>query len=90
MKRKPQLKIESHLPKGWWKHPTFDFGIHYPMPYIWFAYWLITWEEEEDHPFDNFQYKYIRFNWKAKRFYKMFLNWRIFHFIRVSISFMPD
>ena len=33
----------------WYKlllHPCFDFGINMPCPYIWFAYWLITWDSD--------------------------------------------
>lgn len=40
-------KIESHLPKGWWKHPYFDWGVNNPAPYIWCGYWLITWGLED-------------------------------------------
>ena len=36
-------KITNHLSRGWWKHPIIDFGVHYPMPYIWFIYWMIAW-----------------------------------------------
>lgn len=40
-------KVERKTP--WWKHPfVFDFsGIHMPCPYIWFGWWLITWETSD-------------------------------------------
>jgi len=29
----------------WWKHkPYFHFGLREDCPYIWFGYWLITWD----------------------------------------------
>lgn len=37
------MKIERANP--WWKEPfIFDWGVHYPCPYIWFGWWLITWQ----------------------------------------------
>lgn len=79
-------EVESHLPPRWWLHPVFDFGLHYPAPYIWFAYWLITWEEEIAHPFHMFRME-RRFK-KIGGFYHLLSP--AFHFIKVSISFMPD
>lgn len=80
-----ELWIEAHLAPGWWKHPVFDFGIHYPCPYIWFGYWLITWEEEEEEVFPAFRFRL--FYWRHP-----FLNVLAggFRFVRISISFMPD
>ena len=95
MKHKlPSKWVETHLPPDWWKHPVFDFGIHYPMPYIWFAYWLITWEEVED-PWTNV-FKFIYIPPQFTRLYKYLIQHRIriatqgFSFIRISISFLPD
>lgn len=48
------MKISSRLPDGWWKHPTFDWGVNNPAPYIWCGYWLITWGLQD-------------FSWKALR-----------------------
>lgn len=37
-------KLEQVKPKWYQVKPTFDFGLKYPCPYIWFAWWLITWD----------------------------------------------
>jgi hypothetical protein len=42
-----EIKVTQKLPWDWWLYPTFDFGLHYPCPYIWFAYWLITWGDTQ-------------------------------------------
>ena len=88
---KKRVTVESHLYKDWWKHPVFDFGLHYPCPYIWFGYWLITWEDDgvwgrglwEDAFTVNkyfFRHRYVKY----------LKNIPAFRFIRISISFMPD
>lgn len=79
-----EVWVESHLPPGWWKHPVFDFGLHYPCPYIWFAYWLITWEEEVI--FDQFNCKW--FYWRFPKIHTP--SAPCFSVLHISISFMPD
>jgi hypothetical protein len=76
--------VEAHLAPGWWKHPVFDFGLHYPMPYIWFAYWLITWEEEVVFP----QFNQKWFYWRFPKIHTP--SAPCFSVIHISISFMPD
>lgn len=40
------MKLQQVKPKIWEVKPTFDFGLKYEIPYIWFGWWLITWYEE--------------------------------------------
>lgn len=41
------MKISRANP--WWKEPfIFDFsGVHLPATYIWFGWWLITWQTSD-------------------------------------------
>jgi len=83
--------VESRLPKGWWKHPVFDFGLHYPCPYIWFGYWLVTWEEDEQGPFTEYKTYPWWHIWRGKvHFLHKQLPSPVFKFIRISIGFLPD
>lgn len=43
--------IEQVRPKFWEVRPMFDWGVNNPAPYIWFGWWLIT--------FDPFNISYM-------------------------------